>query len=280
MSMNIRKAHNQHDPLSVERRVVLITGGYGLLGRHFAHYLKQNGATPIIAGRRRERLEAIAKEIECPFIEMDVSNADQVRSAVQEVYNQHGSIDALINGASFSYPAEDSGKKRDLNFIPFEEITREDLMGSLEIDLMGTVFCCQAVGQVMKAQKKPGSIVNLSSIYERVAPQPDIYQSLDREGQKFFKASPYGLAKSGAVNLSRYLAVYWREHGIRVNTLTLGGVLDGQDAQFVERYAQKTPLGRMADPDEFNGAIRFLVSDASSYMTGSNLIIDGGWTAW
>ena len=129
------------------------------------------------------------------------------------------------------------------------------------------------------AKHNQGSIINISSIYGSVSPDQSIYQYLRDEGNEFYKPISYSASKSGIYNLTRYLATYWAKQGVRVNTLTLAGVLDGQDKRFLESYSKKIPIGRMANIDEYNGAILFLSSKASSYMTGSNLVLDGGWTA-
>ena len=129
------------------------------------------------------------------------------------------------------------------------------------------------------ARHSQGSIINVSSIYGSVSPDQSLYQYLRDEGNEFYKPISYSASKSGIYNLTRYLATYWAKQGVRVNTLTLAGVLDDQDQRFLDAYCKRIPIGRMANLDEYNGAILFLSSSASSYMTGSNLVIDGGWTA-
>jgi NAD(P)-dependent dehydrogenase (short-subunit alcohol dehydrogenase family) len=152
----------------------------------------------------------------------------------------------------------------------------------IEVNLVGTFLMTQAVGRRMRRAGKPGSIVNVGSIYGMVSPVQDIYAyRRERTGIPFVKPVAYSAAKSGIYNLTRYCATYWGRHGIRVNTLTPSGVeRDTQDDTFKANYTARIPIGRMARADEFDGAIVFLISDASTYMTGANLVVDGGWTAW
>jgi len=143
----------------------------------------------------------------------------------------------------------------------------------------GTLLCCQVVGAAM-ARERRGSIVNVSSVYGLLSPQQDLYEFRRQGGESFTKPVAYSVSKSAILNLTRYLATYWAKSGVRVNTLTLAGVFDDQPEEFLEAYTERVPLGRMADAREALGAVVFLASDASSYMTGANLVVDGGWSAW
>ena len=168
-------------------------------------------------------------------------------------------------------PAEEVGP-----FETYPESSFDQVMG---VNVKGTLLCCQVVGAAM-AREGRGSIVNISSVYGLLSPQQEIYEFRRRGGEAFTKPVAYSVSKSAVLNLTRYLATYWAKEGVRVNTLTLAGVFNDQPAEFLEAYTARVPLGRMAEAREALGAIVFLASDASSYMTGANLVVDGGWSAW
>jgi NAD(P)-dependent dehydrogenase (short-subunit alcohol dehydrogenase family) len=149
----------------------------------------------------------------------------------------------------------------------------------MDVNVKGTLLCCQVVGAAMAGEGR-GSIVNVSSIYGMLSPQQDVYEFRRREGESFTKPVAYSVSKSAILNLTRYLATYWAKDGVRVNTLTLAGVFDDQPQEFLDAYTPRVPLGRMAEAHEALGAVVFLASDASSYVTGANLVVDGGWSAW
>ena len=149
----------------------------------------------------------------------------------------------------------------------------------MDVNVKGSVICCQVIGGAM-AKAGRGSIVNISSIYGMVSPDQGIYEYRRLQGEDFFKPVAYSVSKSSIFNLTKYLATYWAKKGVRVNTITFAGVFNGQDERFLNAYCAKVPMGRMAQREEYVGPIVFLISNASSYMTGANLVVDGGWTAW
>jgi NAD(P)-dependent dehydrogenase (short-subunit alcohol dehydrogenase family) len=200
-------------------------------------------------------------------VKVDLTNKNSIKNMVAKTIRRYSKIDVLVNNAV------NQGDAR-LRTTPFEDFPLSNWNEAIAVNLTGVFLCCQEVGRVMVSQKR-GVIVNIASTYGIVAPDQRIY---GKSGQN--SAAFYAATKSAIINLTRYLASYWSGGGIRVNTLTPGGVEKGQDPQFIKNYSQKTMLGRMAHKDEYVGALLFLTSDASSYMTGSNLIIDGGWTAW
>ncbi len=253
---------------SVKGKVVIITGGAGMLGRQYAEFLRDAGATVIVFDRAK-RPDTFPQEIQ--YEGVDITNRSTVCEAVERTAKRNGAIDVLINNAALN-PVPGS-KDSDAQFSPYEEYPEELWRNEIAVGLSGALFCTQAVVPVMKRQKS-GSIINVASTYGIVGPDNRIY------GEGKFKSIGYATVKGAIPNFSRAWATYLRGTGIRVNTFTPGGVAAGQPPNFVKEYEARTVLGRMAQAHEYNGAILFLASDASSYMTGANLIVDGGWTAW
>jgi NAD(P)-dependent dehydrogenase (short-subunit alcohol dehydrogenase family) len=258
---------------SVRDRVVIVTGGLGRLGSQFTRALLERGAKVAvldIGASARER-----GEDRLLFVDADVTDKGSLVRALEKISSKWGEPFGLVNNAALDSPpdapAEENG--------PFETYPEASFDKVMDVNVKGVVLASQVMGDAM-ARAGRGSIVNISSIYGAVSPDQRIYQYRRERGQAFFKPVAYSVSKSALFNLTRYLATYWADRGVRVNTLTLAGVRAGQDATFLDNYTKKVPLGRMADEDEYNGAILFLMSEASRYMTGSNMVIDGGFTAW
>jgi NAD(P)-dependent dehydrogenase (short-subunit alcohol dehydrogenase family) len=207
--------------------------------------------------------------------EVDVTDSGSVTRAVDEVVAEWGVPHVLINNAGLDSPpdapAEEVG--------PFEEYPEASFEAVMDVNVKGTFLCCQAVGGAM-AREGRGSIVNVSSVYGLLSPVQDLYAFRREHGETFVKPVAYSVSKSAVLNLTRYLATYWAKDGVRVNTLTLSGVWNDQPQEFLDAYAARSPMGRMLDEREALGAVVFLASDASSYVTGSNVVVDGGWSAW
>ena len=223
--------------------------------------------------------EGALSDADLRFYKVDISDKASVNAALDAMEAAWGDApDVLVNNAGIdtqpSAPPEVSG--------PFENFPEEVFRDVVNVNLVGTFLTCQAVGARMVKAGKGGSIINIGSIYGMVSPIQDIYAyKKEQTGVPFIKPVAYSAAKSGIYNLTRYLATYWGKQGIRVNTLTPAGVWrDTQDATFQANFCARMPMGRMSREDEYNGALIFLASEASSFMTGSNLVIDGGWTAW
>lgn len=264
-------------------RVAILTGGAGMLGRQYTRTLLEAGAKVVVADMNADFARTAAEEAmrdaggEALGWRVDVRGKAEVEAMTAGVQQKFGRLDILINNAAIDPKFDATLAARQAN--TFEDYPLELWQQSLDVNLTGTFLCSQAAGKIMLRQKR-GVIVNICSTYGLVAPDQRLYQRAGENEQKLFKPAPYSVTKAGVAHFTRYLAAYWGAAGIRVNTLTPGGVFNSQDAEFVTRYASRTPLGRMAQQNEMNGAMLFLVSDASSYMTGANVVVDGGWTAW
>lgn len=272
------------DPLfSVRDKVVVVTGGFGQIGAEFVRALHARGARVAVTSRRPVDDPAALLGLDDPdgrllAVAMDITDQSSVDAGFDRIAERWGVATVVVNNAGLdtqpSAPPEVSG--------PFEEFPVEVFREVVDTNLVGTFLVTQAAGRRMCDTGVGGSIVNVGSIYGMVSPIQDIYAyKAEDTGIPFIKPVAYSAAKSGLYNLTRYCATYWGRAGIRVNTLTPSGVRrDTQDAKFQANYIARMPIGRMAEADEYNGALVFLASDASAYMTGSNLVVDGGWTAW
>jgi NAD(P)-dependent dehydrogenase (short-subunit alcohol dehydrogenase family) len=268
------------DPLfGVDGRIVVVTGGMGRLGRRFSQVLRERGARVVVLDTIADDA-TVAQRYDSDrdglrFVAADVTSAASLQAALSAIEQEWGPPHALINNAAIDAPPDASPEENG----PFERYPENSWDRVMAVNAKGVFLCTQTFGTAMVRAGR-GSIVNISSIYGVVSPDQRIYEYRRREGEAFFKPIAYGASKAALLNMTRYLATYWASNGVRVNTLTLGGVFAGQDDRFVAAYSGRVPLGRMARDNEYDAAVIFLVSDASSYMTGSNLIVDGGWTAW
>lgn len=259
-------------------RIIVLTGSAGLLGSQYAQILSDAGATLVLVDTNIKKNKELENKINKKFktnsisVNIDITSKNEVKNLALDIKKKFGRIDGLINNAFLNH-AKNQTQNGTNSFETFPTKIWND---ALELNLTAVFLCCQEFGKIMAKQKK-GVIVNISSIYGISGADQRIYGT-----SKLNSPVSYAVSKGGIVNLTRYLAAYWQKKNVRVNTLTLGGVQDNsyQSKQFIKNYSEKTILGRMAKKDEYEGSILFLMSDASAYMTGSNLIIDGGWTAW
>lgn len=261
----------------LEGRVAIVTGGMGLLGREFVKVLRGAGARVAIFDIQTKKypneFSAVLRDKGVTVYKVDVTNKKSINAALEAVLKKWDTPQILINAAAIDIPPSYSARTG-----LFETYPEESLDEIMDVNVRGTFLCSQIIGAAM-AKGKGGSIINISSIYGEVSPDQRVYV---RKGKKgiFIKPISYCISKGAISNLTRYLATYWAKRNIRVNCLTFGGVFNKQDKEFVRNYSSRVPLGRMARRDEYNGAILFLASDASSYMAGANIVIDGGYTAW
>lgn len=261
---------------NVKSKVIVITGALGLLGSTYADGFSREGANVVIVDLDGELCHQRAEEIAEKYgteplgIGCDIVNREEVERMIKQVVSRYGCIDVLINNAA---------TKTENFFEPFEEYPIEDWEKVMRVNVTGMFLCSQAVAREME-KKRSGSIINIASIYGVVAPDQRIYQDAIYQGKEINTPLVYATSKGAVISFTRYLAAYLAKYGIRVNTVTPGGVYSGQNETFVARYSQRCPLGRMATPEEIFNTVYFLASNASSYITGHNLIVDGGWTIW
>lgn len=261
----------------VRDETVVITGMAGQLGAAYAGAFLSAGSRVAgldLAESSRSRALVDAHPDRCRFLQADVTNAVSLREALDAITIGMGIPTVLVNNAAIdappSAPPEENG--------PYESYPESSWDRILDVNLKGVHLCCQVFGTAMAAAGR-GSIINVASIYGLVSPDQSLYEYRRQRGEVFYKPVAYSASKSGILNLTRYLAVYWARQQVRVNSLTIAGVYNGQEQAFLDAYCARIPVGRMADVSDYNGAVLFLASGASRYMTGHNLVVDGGWTA-
>ena len=261
-------------------RVAIITGGAGLLGTEFSRTLAGSGADVVVADIDGDAAGHLATSI----IQMghtalgqqaDVTSPQSIQKMGDATVDTFGRVDILVNNAALD-PKFDPNIQNDHSGA-FEDYPLKLWQKALDVNLTGAMLCCQAVSQTMLEQQS-GVIINIASIYGVVAPDQRLYHRDAKQPQ--YKPVYYTVTKAGILGLTKYLAAYYAGKNIRVNAITPGGVYNEHEDEFTQKYAARAVLGRMAEKDEMNGALLFLASDASKYMTGANLLVDGGWTTW
>lgn len=250
-------------------KVSVVTGGLGLLGSEYALALANCGSKVCIIDKNDKIPDVLVDYISAGKIEVrsvDITDREKVCEVYDWIHHEFTVPSVLINNAAIDFPPV-LGAANEFETYPIDKWRQV-----LDVNLTGTLVCCQVFGGAM-AKAGRGSVINISSTYGLVSPDQRIYEG-------FTKPVSYSASKSGIINFTKYLATYWAKNNVRVNTLVPGGVYNDQNEGFVAKYSERVPMGRMANKNEYNGAVVFLASDASSYMTGSTLVVDGGWTAW
>jgi len=269
-----------YDSFQLADRIAVVTGAAGLLGSGFCRILASAGASVVVADIDEEGATLVAEEIQGDGLlaipaRADITDPVSVDKLIKTVMREYGGLNILVNSAALDPKFDSDHHEQTSN--AFEDYPLKAWNQALDVNLTGMFLVSQASITSMLEQGN-GVIINICSTYGLVGPDQKLYE---REGHPpQFKPVYYSVTKAGVLGFTRYLATYYAGKNIRVNALTPGGVFNDHEDEFVEKYAARTVLGRMARKDELNGALLFLASDASSYMTGANLVVDGGWTAW
>ncbi len=265
---------------SLSGKTAVVTGGAGFLGKHFCRGLVEAGASVVIVDINPASVDAIQSEINARWpgramgVVADITEPDEATRIVKRAVEQFGSVDILLNNAA--------GKGPDLEtyFAPFEEYSLDQWRTVMAINIDAMFLMAQAVGRQMLKQDRGGSIIQTSSAYGIMGPDNRIYEGSWYLNRRINTPAVYSTSKAAVVGLTKFLATYWAEKGIRVNALVPGGTESGQNEIFQQRYGARIPLGRMANAPEIVGAVLYLASDAASYVTGHCLVVDGGLNAW
>lgn len=275
---------NTIEKFSLEKRVCIITGGAGLLGQNYAEAILDAKGIPVLIDINESKLiEAVERlrnnygySCQIEYYKVSITNEEQVRYVRDELLNKYGHIDVLINNAANNPKVEDSLT----SYKRFEQFDEMYWDSDLDVGLKGAFFCSKIFGSVMAKQNR-GTILNISSDLGLIAPDQRIYRKDGiLEIEQATKPVTYSVVKHGLIGLTKYLATYWAEKGVRANAICPGGVFAGQNEEFLEKLTNLIPMGRMANQDEYKAAILFLITDASAYMTGAILAVDGGRTCW
>lgn len=269
--------------ISVKNKVILITGAFGLIGKEISKSYLQNNGKAIIAGHKASEVAAVKKEFGDQFAEdnflictLDVTDVDSIKTCLAESLDRFGEIDILVNNAAIDAKFDQENKEKNFSGR-FEDYPLERIRKSVEVNMLGMIQVTQAVCRQMLKQGH-GNIINVASSYSLVAPNQQLYDF--GEGTQTFKPVDYVATKSFIPNFTRYLATLYARDNIRCNAIAPHGIFNGHDEKFLNNFSRLSPLGRMCEKSEINGAFLFLASDASSYITGTTLVLDGGWTAW
>ncbi len=269
------QSNNSLDIFRLDGRVAIITGGSGLLGEQHAIALAGAGATVVLTDINLDHSNVVLGELKAKHgregltVESDVKSPESWNELLQKVLQKFGRVDILVNNAAFTTSSRTSNYN-----LPFESFPLEDWKQILDVNLTGTFLGCQVIGGEM-LKKGSGAIINLGSLYGVVSPHHRMY-----DGTGINQPPAYSASKAAVLGLTRYLGALWADKGVRVNSITPGGIRGGQSDEFRKRFSNLNPMGRMAEKTELQGALLYLASDAASHVVGHNLVVDGGWTVW
>ncbi|MBW0762847.1 SDR family oxidoreductase [Mammaliicoccus lentus] len=257
---------------SLKNKIAIVTGGSGQLGKQYVRILNEYGAKVAIFDIQTE--DYFDNDI--IYLKTDITKKKNIEDSLNKTISYWGKPDILINNAAIDFPPNS-----EIDGINFEEFPESIYDNVMDVNVKGTWLCCQVIGKIMTETKTPSSIINISSLYGILSPKHYIYDyKKNLTGKEWYKPAAYSTSKSAIVNLTKYLSIYWAKYNIRVNTVSPLGIFNNQEKEFLDSFIPHSPMKRMANEDEINGTIIFLSSPASSYINGTNIIIDGGWSAW
>lgn len=280
----MKKKYTQR--FEINGKVCIVTGGGGLIGCKHAEAITEGGGIPVLLDIVPEGMERVkntlreeyGEEICVETFVTDITDRTKLKKVRDELMDKYGHIDVLINNAANNPKVE--GGSKNLGATRFHNFPREIWDQDLAVGLTGAMLCAQVFGEVMEKQGS-GVILNISSDYGLIAPDQRIYRKEGiPEEEQTIKPVSYSVVKHGLIGLTKYLAIYWAEKGIRVNTLCPASLENGQDPEFVEKISKRIPMARMSRPDEYVCTILYMISDAATYMTGATVVLDGGRTSW
>jgi NAD(P)-dependent dehydrogenase (short-subunit alcohol dehydrogenase family) len=269
---------------NLKGKVIVITGATGLLGSKHAEAIAAYGGIPILLDLSQDAVESLAKKLNRQYsanasgFVVDITNEEQVESNVLSLIKQYGKIDGLVNNAANNPKVEDNPEK---NFSRLENFPIDIWKQDISVGLTGAFLCVKHYGYQISKNPEGGSIVNISSDLGLIAPDQRLYSNPElSESQQPVKPVTYSVVKTGMIGLTRYLATYWSEKNVRCNAMCPGGVENGQPDSFLSDVSSKIPMNRLAKSDEYQGTLIWMLSDASSYLNGAIVPVDGGRTAW
>ncbi len=268
----------------LDEKVIVITGAAGLLGKKHAEAIACYGGIPILIDIDQNKLDIVVNEINenyqinCKGYVVDITVEEQIKENITELIKDYGKVDGLINNAANNPKIE---KKNDIEFSRLENFAEHTWNNDIDVGLKGAFLCSKYYGNEISNNPNGGSIVNISSDLGLIAPDQDLYMEEDLPKNKQpVKPVTYSIVKSGIIGLTRYLATYWPKSKVRCNALCPGGIENNQSEEFLNKISKKIPMGRLAKAEEYQGTIIWLLSDASSYLNGAIISVDGGRTVW